>query len=62
MTNLDSVLKSRNPLPTKVRVVKAMGFSIKVLIKSEALFGIKGNEELKNEELMLLSCGLGEVY
>jgi len=36
--------------------------SIKVLIKSEALFGIKGNEELKNEELMLLSCGLGEVY
>ena len=36
--------------------------SIKVLIKSEALFRIKGNEELKNEELMLLSCGLGEVY
>ena len=34
--------------------------SIKVLIKSEALFRIKGNEELKNEELMLLSCGLEE--
>ena len=29
--------------------------SIKVLIKSEALFGIKGNEEL-----MLLNCGVGE--
>ena len=28
MTNLDSILKSRNPLPTKVRVVKAMVFPI----------------------------------
>ena len=29
MTNLDSILKSRNiTLPTKVQVVKAMGFPV----------------------------------
>ena len=48
MTNLDSILKSRdNTLATKVHLVKAMVFP-------------KRKRELSTEELMLLNCGVGE--
>ena len=56
MTNLDSMLKSRDiPLPTKVRLVKAMVFPV-VMYGCES-WSIK---ELSAEELMLLNCGVGE--
>ena len=46
MTNLDSILKSRDiTLPTKVHLVKAMVFPVVML---------------STEELMLLNCGVGE--
>ena len=46
MTNLDSILKSRDiTLPTKIHLVKAMFFS---------------GWELDYKELMLLNCGVGE--
>ena len=57
MTNLDSILKSRDvTLPTKVRLVKAMIFPV-------GMYGceswtIKKAELLK--ELMLLNYGVGE--
>ena len=55
MTNLDSVLKSRDiTLPTKVRLVKAMVFPV-VMDGCES-WTIK----LSAEELMLLNCGVGE--
>ena len=56
MTNLDSVLKSRDIiLPTKVRPVKAM-------ISPVVGYGCKSwtKRRLSTEELMLLSCGAGE--
>ena len=57
MTNLDSVLKSRdNTLPTKVRPVKAMVFPV-VMYACES-WTIK--RRLNTEELMLLNCGVGE--
>ena len=51
MTNLDSILKSREvTLPTKFRLVKAMVFPIVVC-------GVRvGLKKLSAEELMLLSC------
>ena len=50
MTNLDSILKSRDiTLPTKVRLVKAMVFPV-------VMYGC----ELSAKELMLLNCGVGE--
>ena len=58
MTNLDSILKSRDiTLPTKVQLVKAMVFPV-------AMYGceswtIKKGEHF-NKELMLLNCGVGE--
>ena len=56
MTNLDSILKSRNiPLPTKVCLVKAMAFLV-VMYGCER-WTIK---KLRAEELMLLNCGVGE--
>ena len=56
MTNLDSILKSRDiTLPTKVCLVKAMVFPV-VLYGSES-WTIKKAE---HEELMLLNCGVGE--
>ena len=56
MTNLDSILKSRNiTLPIKVCLVKAMVFPI-VLNGCES-WTIR---KLKTEELMLLNCGIGE--
>ena len=56
MTNLDSILKSRDiPLPTKVHLVKAMVFPV-VMYGCESWTIKKGS----TEELMLLNCGVGE--
>ena len=56
MTNLDSILKSRDiTLPTKVHLIKAMVFAV-VMYGYESL-AIK---RLNAEELMLLNCGVGE--
>ena len=55
MTNLDSLLKSRNiTLPTKVRLIKAMFFPV-------VMYGCEcWTLKLSAEELMLLKCGVGE--
>ena len=51
MTNLDSILKSRDiTLPTKVRLVKAMVFPVVMY----------GYESWTVKKLMLLNCGVGE--
>ena len=56
MTNLDSILKSRDiNLPTKVHLVKAMVFPV-VMYGCES-WAIK---KLSDEELMILNCGIGE--
>ena len=55
MTNLDSILKSRDiTLPTKVHLVKAMVFPV-VMYGCESWL-----RKLSTEELMLLNCGVGE--
>ena len=55
MTNLDSALKSRDiTLPTKVCLVKAMVFPVTMDVR----VGLQ--RKLSAEELMLLSCGVGE--
>ena len=56
MTNLDSILKSRDiTLPTKVRLVKAMVFPV-------VMYGCESWTEKKAEsqKRMLLNCGFGE--
>ena len=56
MTNLDSILKSRDiTLPTKVRLVKSMVFPV-------VMYGCESwtVKKLSTEELMLLNCGVGE--
>ena len=56
VTNLDSILKSRNiTLPTKVHLVKAMFFPVVV-------YGCESwtKRKLGAEELLLLNCGVGE--
>ena len=54
MTNLDSILKSRDiTLPTKVDLVKAMVFPV-------VMYGYESWTVKKTEELMLLNCGVGE--
>ena len=56
MTNLDSILKSREiTLPIKVRLVKAMVFPA-------VIYGCESwtIRKLSAEELMLLNCGIGE--
>ena len=56
MTNLDSIFKSRDiTLPTKVRLVKAMVFSV-------VMYGCESwtVRRLSAEELMLVNCGVGE--
>ena len=55
MTNLDSILKSRDiTLPTKVCLVKAMDFPL-------VMYGCESwTLKLSTEELMLLSCCVGE--
>ena len=56
MTNLDSILKSRDiTLPTKIRLVKAMVFPV-VMYGCES-WTIK---KLSAKELMFLNCGVGE--
>ena len=56
MTNLDSILKSRDiTFPTKVHTVKAMVFPV-VMYGCES-WTIKKAE---CEELMILKCGVGE--
>ena len=56
MTNLDSILKSRNiTFPTKVHLVKAMVFPM-VMYGCES-WAIK---KLSTNELMLLNCGVGD--
>ena len=55
MTNLDSILKSRDiTLPTNVCLVKAMVFPV-VMYGFESL-----TIKLTAKELMLLNCGVGE--
>ena len=56
MTNLDSILKSRDiTLPTKVRLVKAMVFPV-------VMYGCESwtMKNVSAKELMLLNCGVGE--
>ena len=56
MTNLDSILKSRDiTLPTKVHLVKAMVFPV-------VMYGCESwtVKKLSAEELMLLNCGVGD--
>ena len=57
MTNIDSILKSRDiTLPTKVHLAKAMDFPV-VMYGCES-WPIK---RANSEELILLNCGVGEV-
>ena len=57
MTNLDSVLKSRDiTLPTKVHLVKAMVFPV-VMYGCESWTILR---KLSAKELMLSNCGVGE--
>ena len=54
MTNLDSILKSRDiTLPTKICLVKAMVFPV-------VTYGCESwtVKKLSTEELMLLNCGV----
>ena len=55
MTNLDSILKSRDiTLSTKVRLIKAMVFPV-------VMYGCESwTVKLSAKELMLLNCGVGE--
>ena len=56
MTNIDSILKSRDiTLPTNVHLVKAMVFPV-VMRGYESWT----QRKLSAEELMLLNCGVGE--
>ena len=58
MTNLDSILKSRDiTLPTKVHLVKAMVFPV-VMYGCECWTVKKASAE----KLMLLNCGDGEHF
>ena len=55
MTNLDSIFKSRDILPTNVRLVKAMVFPV-------IMYGCESWTVKKAEHprMMLLNCGVGE--
>ena len=56
MTNLDSILKSRDiTLPTKVRLVKAIVFPVVMYVGESWTV-----RKLSTEELMLLNYGVGE--
>ena len=57
MTNLDSILKSRDiTLPTKVHLVKAVVFPV-VMYRCEN-WTVKKAEHQK--KMILLNCGVGE--
>ena len=56
MTNIDSILKSRDiTLPTKVRLVKAMIFPVD-------MYGCETwtTKKAEHKKLMLLNCSVGE--
>ena len=56
MSNLDSILKSRDiTLPTKVHLVKAMVFPV-------VMYGCESwpVKKAERQRLMLLNCGVGE--
>ena len=56
MTNLDSILKSRDiTLPTKVRLVKAMVFPV-------VMYGCESwtVKKAERQRIDLLNCGVGE--
>ena len=54
MTNLDSILKSRDiTLSAKVHLVKAIVFPV-------VMYGCESWTIKKDEQLMLLNCGVGE--
>ena len=56
MTNLDSILKSRDiTLPAKVCLVKAMVFPV-------VMYGCESwtMKKAEHQKLMLLNCGVGE--
>ena len=56
MTNLDSILNSRDiTLPTKVHIFKAMVFPVVMYDVRVEL-----QRKLSAKELMLLNCGVGE--
>ena len=56
MTNLDSILKSRDlTLLAKVHIVKAMVFPV-IMYRFESW----AKRRLSTEELMLSNCGAGE--
>ena len=56
MTNLDSILKSRDiTLPTRVRLVKAMVFPVVTYAYESWTL-----RKLSTKELILLNCGVGE--
>ena len=56
MTNLDSILKSRDiTLPSKLHLVKAMVFPVVMYGCESWTVG-----RLSTEKLMLLNCGVGE--
>jgi len=57
MTNLDSILKSRDIiLPTKVCLIKAMVFPV-------VMYGCESwtIRKAENQEVMLLNCGVAEA-
>ena len=55
MANLDSILKSRDTMPTKVRLVKAMVFPV-------VMYGCESwtVKKAEHQRIMLLNCGVGE--
>ena len=58
MTNLDSILNSRDiTLLTKVHIVKAMVFPV-------AMYGCESwtIKKVEAKELMLLNCGVGDDF
>ena len=55
MTNLDIIFKSRDTLPTKLHLVKAMVFQWSCMDVKVGLW-----RKLSTEELMLLNCGVGK--
>ena len=58
MTNLDSILKSRDiTLPTKIPLVKATVFPV-VMYGSES----RTIEKAEHQKLMLLNCDVGEDF
>ena len=58
MTNLDSILKSRDIiLPTQIHLVKAMVFPVVSMDVRAGLW-----RRLSAEELMLLNCGVGDFW